>query len=56
MGLREPVVERGLSYTHGLKMKAKEGTSYVLRAQPAKGRALRGDFSPPVVVKKISER
>lgn len=54
--LREPVVERGLSYTHGLKMKAEEGTSYVLRAQPARGRALKADFSPPAVVKKISER
>jgi hypothetical protein len=54
--LKEPVVVKGVSYTHGLTMKAREGASYVLKAQAAKRMRLKGDFSPPYVVKKLSDR
>ncbi len=53
--LKEPVVERGVTYTHGLKLKARKGASYVLRAQPARGEKLKGDFSPPHAVRKLTD-
>lgn len=54
--LTKPVVVKGASYTHGLKLKAREGASYVLSAQSARGVKLTGDFSPPYVVRNLSAR
>ena len=53
--LKEPVAVKGVSYTHGLTMKAREGASYVLKAQAAKGTKLRGDFNPSYVVRKLAD-
>jgi hypothetical protein len=53
--LKEPVVVKGISYTHGLTMKAREGTSYVLKAQTGRGAKLKDDFSPMYVVRKLTD-
>jgi hypothetical protein len=53
--LKEPVVVKGTSYTHGLTMKAREGASYVLKAQAAKGAKLKDDFSPAYIVRKLTD-
>ena len=53
--LKEPVVVKGSSYTHGLTMKAREGASYVLKAQAAKGAKLKDDFSPAYIVRKLTD-
>jgi hypothetical protein len=54
--LEQPVMVKGVSYTHGLTMKAREGASYVMRAVPRTGRTLTGDFNPPRLVRQLSER
>lgn len=54
--LEQPVVVKGVSYTHGLTMKAREGASYVMRAVPRAGRKLTGDFNPPRLVRQLSDR
>ncbi len=53
--LKEPVVVKGVTYTHSVKLKARKGASYVLSAQPARGEKLKGDFSPPYVVRKLAD-
>jgi hypothetical protein len=52
---REPIVVRGVKYTYGLTMKAREAASYVLKAQFAQGEKLRGDFNPAHLVRKLSD-
>jgi hypothetical protein len=52
--LRKPVVVRGVRYTYGLTMKAREGASYVLKAF-ARGAKLGGDFNPIHLVRKLSD-
>jgi hypothetical protein len=54
--LSEPVVVKGVSYTHGLTMKAREGASYVLKAEATKGTQLKNDFSPTYIVRKLAEQ
>ncbi len=54
--LEQPVVVKGVSYTHGLTMKAQEGASYVMRAVPRTGRTLTGDFTPPRLVRQLTDR
>ena len=53
--LSEPVVVKGVSYSYGLTMKAREGASYVLKAQAAMGTKLKNDFSPTYIVRKLTE-
>jgi hypothetical protein len=53
--LPEPVVVRGVKYTYGRKIKAREGASYVLKAQFARGGKLRGEFNPAHLVRKLSD-
>lgn len=54
--LEQPVVVKGISYTHAVTVKPREGASYVMRAVPRAGRLLEGDFDPPRVVRVISGR
>lgn len=54
--LKEPVVVKGVAYTHSVKLKARKDASCVLSAQSAKGKKLTGDFSPPYVVRKLADR
>lgn len=53
--LAEPTVVKGVRYTHGVKLKVREGATYVLSAQPARGKKVQGDFSPPYLVRKLSD-
>lgn len=54
--LKEPVVVKGVTYTHSMKLRAQKDAAYVLSAQLAKGKKLKGDFSPPYVVRKLADR
>jgi hypothetical protein len=49
--LQRPVVERGVTYTNSIRLKAQKGVGYVLRASVAPGQKLRGTFAPKYVVK-----
>jgi hypothetical protein len=52
--LEQPVTVKGVTYTHGLTMKAREGASYVMEAvRRGKGT---DDFNPPRLVRRIAER
>jgi hypothetical protein len=54
--LPKPVTVKDISYTHSLKMKAKKGASYVLRAQARKGKTIKRDFNPAYIVRKVANR
>jgi hypothetical protein len=54
--LKEPVTVRGISYTYSLKMKAKKGASYVLKARASKGKRFKGDFNPTYLVRKVANK
>lgn len=49
--LKEPVIVSGVKYTHSITVKAKEGVSYVLKAETANGKALNGNFSPAYTIR-----
>jgi hypothetical protein len=51
--LREPVVEKGVTYNYGIRLKPENGVGYVLKAEPAAGKKLKGDFEPMYVVKTL---
>ncbi len=51
--LKDPVVIKGMKYTHGLTVKAAKGVSYVLRAEVAKGKKLKGDFNPEYAIRQL---
>jgi hypothetical protein len=51
--LREPVVEKGVTYNYGIGFKPKEGVGYVLKAELAAGKKLKGNFKPAYAVKKV---
>jgi hypothetical protein len=49
--LREPVVEKGVTYNYKISLKPTEGVGYVLRAELAAGKKAKGNFVPTVTVK-----
>jgi hypothetical protein len=49
--LREPIVEKGLNYTHGVRLQLKEGVGYVLKAEPGEGSRIVGVFNPAYLVR-----
>lgn len=51
--LKDPVVIKGMKYTHGLTVKAAKGVSYVLKAEVAKGKKLKGDFNPEYTIRQV---
>ena len=44
--LPQPVVEKGVTYQYGIKLTPKEGVGYVLKAQIAPGKRVKGNFTP----------
>jgi hypothetical protein len=54
--LKKPVIIRGVAYTHSLRMRAKQGVSYVLKAQAKKGTSFTRDLSPAYVVRQVSKQ
>jgi len=51
--LRQPIVEKDVTYTYGIRLKLKEGVGFVLRAEPAAGKKPQGSFKPAYVVKTV---
>ncbi len=51
--LREPVVEKGVKYNHRISLKPTEGVGYVLKAELASGKKLKGTFKPAYFVKTV---
>jgi hypothetical protein len=51
--LREPVVERGVTYNYQLSLKPRKGTGYVLKAELATGKKLKGSFKPAYIVRMV---
>lgn len=51
--LKEPVVVKGRKYTQHIIVKAKEGVSYVLMAEPAKGKQIKGIFNPEYTMRVV---
>ncbi len=49
--LQEPIVEKGVRFTYGVKLKLKEGVGYVLKAEPVAGKTVAGSFKPALIVK-----
>jgi hypothetical protein len=51
--LREPMVEKGVTYTYRIRLKPEKGVGYVLKAVPASGAKVKGSFQPSYIVKTI---
>ena len=51
--LPQPVVEKGVTYSYGVSLKPKEGVGYVLKAEVAAGKKLKGSFKPAYFVKQV---
>ena len=51
--LKEPVVVDGIKYTHAITVKARKDVSYVLKAETAKGKRLKGKFNPTYTIRKV---
>lgn len=51
--LRVPVVERGVTYNYRVTLKPRKGIGYVLRAEMAPGKELKGSFKPANIVRSI---
>lgn len=49
--LREPIVEKGVKYTYGVRLKLKEGVGYVLKAEPGQATKLESAFNPTYMVR-----
>jgi hypothetical protein len=49
--LREPVVERGVTYNYGIRLKAQKGVGYVIRAELGADQRLKGSFKPRYAVR-----
>lgn len=49
--LREPLVENGVKYAYGVRLKLKEGIGYVLKGVPGEGKEAKGAFMPAYVVR-----
>lgn len=49
--LKTPVVINGVTYTYGITLKAREGVSYVLKAEAANGKELSGKFTPALAIR-----
>jgi hypothetical protein len=49
--LRKPIVEKGVKYNYRISLKPTEGVGYVLKAEPAAGKKLKGSFRPAYIVK-----
>ncbi len=51
--LREPIVEKGVKYTYGVRLELKEGVGYVLKAVPLEEKVAKGTFKPAYIVKTV---
>ena len=51
--LKQPVVEKGVTYGYGISLKPREGVGYVLKAVPAAGRKAPASFRPKFAVKQL---
>ncbi len=48
--LQQPIVEKGMKFTYGVKLKLQEGVGYVLKAEPVAGKRT-GAFKPAYIVR-----
>lgn len=51
--LQVPVVEKGVTYNYRVTLQPKKGMGYVLRAEMAPGKELKGTFKPAHIVRSI---
>ena len=52
--LQVPVIEKGVTYNYRITLKSTKGMGYVLRAELAPGKELRGNFKPAYIVRSIN--